>query len=95
MASSSVSLAQIAALLAIVGIAAWLIHRAGADLRGQLRDRKGSGPAISPDEVKAITSRGLATPEALFAMKPKEQQMLAALARSMDAGQSQRRTRDW
>ena len=94
MPSTAFSPLQIIALLVIVGIAAWLIHRAGADLREQLKDRKQAGPRLSPEEVAAITSRGLATAEQLFAMSPKEQQMLAAAALAMQAGQSQRRTRE-
>ena len=76
MPSSAFSPLQIIALLVIVGIAAWLIHRAGADLREQLKDRKQAGPRLSPEEVAAITSRGLATAEHLFVLSPKEQRML-------------------
>lgn len=93
MSSATISTMQIVALVAIVGVAAWLIHRAGADLRAQLKDRKRAGPTLTPEQVEAITSRGLATPEALFAMSPKEQQMLAVTAMAMGGAQSQRRTR--
>ncbi len=88
------SAVQILALLAILGIAGWLIRRAGADLREQLKDRKAAGPMLTPDEVRDITSRGLATAEALAAMSPKEQQLLAATARAMGGAQTQRRTRE-
>lgn len=83
MSSSPLSATQLLALFAIVAIAAWLIHRAGADLRAQLKDRRASGPTLTPEQVQAITSRGLATAEALFAMSPKERQMLAATALAM------------
>lgn len=83
MASAPLSPMQIIALLAIVGIAAWLIHRAGADLRSQLKDRKGSGSTLTPEQVKAITSRGLATPAQLVAMSAKEQQLLAVTAMAL------------
>lgn len=91
MASAPLSPVQILTLLAIVGIAAWLIHRAGADLRGQLKDRKASGPTLTSEQVNVITSHGLATPDQLVAMSAKEQQLLAVTAMAMvTAGQSTR-----
>ena len=70
---------------AIVLVAALLIRRAGAELRGQLRDRRRQGPALTPEQVRAITAQGLATAEQLFAMSAKEQQMLAATAVMLEA----------
>lgn len=79
---------------AIVAIAAWLIRRAGSELRGQLDDRRRAGALLTPEQVSAITSRGLATPEQLFAMTPREQQMLAATAQAMPPAHPQRGTRE-
>lgn len=91
MASAPLSPMQILALLAIVGIAAWLIHRAGADLRTQLKDRKSSGPTLTSEQVKAITSHGLATPAQLVAMSAKEQQLLAVTAMALVSAEQRTR----
>lgn len=80
MPSPSIALGTIVALALIVVIAAVLIRRAGSGLRDQLKAKQAAGPMLSKAEVEAITSRGLATPEQLIAMKPNEQQMLAATA---------------
>lgn len=91
--SMTMSWIRIAALLVIVGLAAWAIKRAGRDLRAQLGD-KSKGPVLTPDEMKAVVERGLATQEQLSAMRPAEQRLLAASAVAMRAAQTQRRTRE-
>lgn len=94
MPSSPFSFGQILALVLVVLVAAWLIRRAGANLRAELREKRRAGPALTKEQLEAITAQGLATPEQLFAMSPKEQQLLAATALAMRGGQSQRRTRE-
>jgi hypothetical protein len=85
---------SIAALLVILGIAAWLIHRAGTELRDALREKSApTGPVLTPAELEAITAHALATPEQLFAMRPSEQRLLATTAMALQAGQNQRPTR--
>ncbi len=86
MGSLMATVIRIGAVLLIVGLAAWLIRRAGAGLRDALRERKGPpGAAITPEQLDAITRHGLATAEQLFAMSPKEQVMLATTAMLLQA----------
>ncbi len=71
----------IGGLIIVAVVAAMLIRRASKRLRGELA---GTAEApiqvLTPDEVAAITSQGLATAEQVFVMDAKEQRMLAATA---------------
>lgn len=87
----------LAVLIAVMLIAAFLIRRAGQELRDELKRGPGAtGPTLTREQVEAIRAHGLATPEALFKMSAKEQQMLAAMALAMKGtgAQTQRRTRE-
>ena len=75
----AMSLGRWLLLIVLFGVAVWAIRRAGRDLRAQVgRKSAGAGTTLTPEEVKLIVSRGLATPETLFKMTPAEQRMLAA-----------------
>jgi len=93
--SSAFSGAGVAVLVGVLLVAAWLIRRAGADLRAEVTKKNdAAGRMLTPAQVAAITSQGLATAEQLFTMSPQEQQLLAAAAVSMQSAQNQRRTRE-
>lgn len=94
MPSAPISLGQLLALVVILGMAAWLIRRAGRSLRDTLRETKGTGGSVlTPEQVAAIAAHGLATPEQLFMMSAKEQQLLAVSAMALQTAQNQRPTR--
>lgn len=94
MPSAPISIGQLFALVVILGMAAWLIRRAGRSLRDTLRETKGTGGSVlTHEQVAAITSHGLATPEQLFLMSVKEQQLLAVSAMALQTAQNQRPTR--
>ncbi len=82
-------------LIVVMLAAAFLIRRAGHELRGELKRKQGAGGSqLTKEQVDAIRAHGLATPEALFKMSPKEQQLLATTALLMSSAQTQRRTRE-
>lgn len=71
-------------LIVVMLIGAFLIRRAGQELRDELkRGPGGKGPMLTREQVEAIRAHGLAKPEDLFKMSPKEQQMLASMAVAM------------
>ncbi len=82
-------------LIAVMLLGTWLIRKAGHGLRGELTRKVGAqGPTLSKEQLEAIRIHRLATPEELFKMSPKEQQLLATTALMMSTAQTQRRTRE-
>lgn len=88
-------------LLAVMLGGIWLIRRAGRELRDELKRGPGAkGPTLTREQVEAIRAHGLATPEQLFKMSAKEQQLLATMALALGAASgppaphTQRRTRE-
>jgi len=79
------------ALLVLFGGAAWAIRRAGDRLRADLGDKSGKKQTgLTKEEIDAIVSNGLATPETLFAMSAKEQKLLAVTALSVKSAGARR-----
>jgi hypothetical protein len=83
---------QIAMLVVVVLAAGWLIRRAGAGLRAELEGKKADASLLTPEQVQAITSHGLATAEQLFMMSAKEQQLLAITAVTMQNAEQRPKT---
>ena len=82
---------RIGAAIVVALLAAWAIRRAGRQLRDALGRRAGPAePALTKEQVEAITSQGLATAEQLFSMRAKEQQMLATTALLMRTAEQRR-----
>lgn len=86
---------RVGVAIALLLIAAWAIRKAGKGLRDELGRRPPpAGPSLTKEQLQAITDQGLASPEQLFAMSPKEQQLLATTALMMRTAQTHRPTRE-
>lgn len=90
MPRTPISLQQLLALLVIIGVAIWLIRRAGQELRDALARKEGAGPGLTPEQAEAIIGNGLATREELFLMPLKDQAFLATSALALQAAKQRK-----